>query len=248
MFNDLKVSSSIVGQVPSYLPSEYPNFVNFVKDYYRFLETNGNPLDLLNGVQDLIDIDTYTGIDTSAPLLVSIDDDDTEISVTGHVEFPRSQGLLKINDEVIIYKTRSFKTIAGGAKITTFSGCTRGFTYNTLTYEDGYTPNIETTAAAHSTPATVVNQSYAYILYFLEELRSNYLVDFPANILNDNLGNININQIVKNAKDFYLSKGTPSGIEFYFNFLFQKKPELRNYKENLYAPSEATFQNKKGVQ
>ena len=244
MFNDLKVSSSIVGQVPSYLPSEYPNFVNFVKDYYRFLETNGNPLDLLNGVQDLIDIDTYTGIDTSAPLLVSIDEDDTEVSVTGHVEFPRSQGLLKINDEVIIYKTRSFKTIGGGAKITTFSGCTRGFTYNTLTYEDGFTANRETTAVAHSTPATVVNQSYAYILYFLEELRSNYLVDFPANILNDNLGNININQIVKNAKDFYLSKGTPSGIEFYFNFLFQKKPELRNYKENLYAPSEATFQNK----
>ena len=244
MFNDLKVSSSIVGQVPSYLPSEYPNFVNFVKDYYRFLETNGNPLDLLNGVQDLIDIDTYTGIDASSSLLVAIDSDDTEISVTGHVEFPRTQGLLKIDDEVIIYNKRSFKTIGGGAKVTTFSGCTRGFTYNTLTYEDGFTANKKTTAAAHSTPATVYNQSYAYILYFLEELRSNYLVDFPANILNDNLGNININQIVKNAKDFYLSKGTPSGIEFYFNFLFQKKPELRNYKENLFASSEATYQNK----
>jgi hypothetical protein len=244
MFNDLKVSSSIIGQVPSYYPAEYPNFVNFLKDYYRYLETNGNPLDLLNGVQDLIDVDTYTGIDASAPLLVSIDDDDTEVSVTGHVEFPRSQGLLKINDEVIIYKKRSFKTIGGGAKITTFSGCTRGFTYNTLTYEDGFTSNIETTAAAHSTPATVFNQSYAYILYFLEELRSNYLIDFPSNILTDNIGDININQILKNAKDFYLSKGTPNGIDFYFNFLFQKKPELRNYKENLYAPSEATYQNK----
>ena len=244
MFNDLKVSSSIIGQVPSYLPSEYPNFVNFVKDYYRFLETNGNPLDLLNGVQDLIDIDTYTGIDTSSTLKVAIDADDKQVVVAGHVEFPRTQGLLKIDDEVIIYNKRSYNTDGNGDKITTFEGCTRGFTYNDLTIEDGFTANKETTATSHPVDVVVYNQSYSYILYFLEELRSNYLVDFPANILNDNLGIINIDQILKKAKDFYLSKGTPSGIEFYFKFLFQKKPELRNYKENLYAPSEATYQNK----
>ena len=244
MFNDLKVSSSIVGQVPTYFASEYPNFVNFVKDYYRYLETNGNPLDLLNGVQDLIDIDTYTGIDASANLKVNIDADDTDIIVSGHVEFPRAQGLLKIDDEVIIYKKRFHGTDGNGDKVTTFSGCTRGFTYNDLSYDSGFTVNNETTPAAHSINSIVYNQSYSYILYFLEELRSNYLVDFPANILNDNIGNININQILKKAKDFYLAKGTPKGIEFYFKFLFQKKPELRNYKENLYAPSEATFQSK----
>ena len=244
MFNDLKVSSSIVGQVPSYYPAEYPNFVNFLKDYYRFLETNGNPLDLLNGVQDLIDVDTYTGIDASSSLKVAIDADDKEIVVAGHVVFPRAQGLLKIDDEVIIYNKRSYSVDGNGDNITTFDGCTRGFTYNNLTYGDGFTANNETTPAAHSTGAVVFNQSFSYILYFLEELRSNYLIDFPSNILTDNIGDININQILKNAKDFYLSKGTPSGIDFYFNFLFQKKPELRNYKENLYAPSEATFQNK----
>ena len=244
MFNDLRVSSSVIGQVPSYLPEEYPNFINFLKDYYRFLETNGNPLDILNGSQKLIDIDTYTGIDASASLVQSIDSDDTEIIVSNHVEFPRAQGLLKINDEVIHYKKRSFGTDGNSNKITTFTGCTRGFTYNTLTYEDGFTANNETTPSAHNIGVLVNNQSYTYILYFLEQLRSNYLVDFPSNILNDNVSAININQILKKAKDFYLSKGTPSGIEFYFKFLFQKKPELRNYKENLYSPSEATYQNK----
>ena len=244
MFNDLKVSSSIIGQVPSYLPSEYPNFVNFIKDYYRFLETNGNPLDLLNGVQNLIDIDTYTGIDASSTLKVSISEYDTEIVVAGHVEFPRTQGLLKIDDEVIIYNKRVYGIDGNGDKITTFEDCTRGFTYNDLTFDDGFVANKETIASEHSEESVVYNQSYSYILYFLEELRSNYLVDFPANILNDNLGSININQILKKAKDFYLSKGTPTGIEFYFKFLFQKKPELRNYKENLHAPSEATYQNK----
>ena len=103
MFNDLKVSSSIVGQLPSYLPSEYPNFVNFLKDYYRFLETNSNPLDLLNGIQSLIDIDTYTGIDISANLKTPISVDATQIIVLDHVNFPKTNGLIKINDEVILY-------------------------------------------------------------------------------------------------------------------------------------------------
>jgi hypothetical protein len=244
MFNDLKVSSSVIGQVPTYFPSEYPNFINFLKDYYRFLETNGNPLDILNGSQKLVDIDTYTGIDASSSLVQSIDSVDTEIIVSNHVEFPRSQGLLKIDDEVIIYQKRVYSTDGNGDKITTFTGCTRGFTYNTLTYEDGFTSNNETTPAAHNIGSIVYNQSFTYILYFLEQLRSNYLVDFPSNILNDNVGSVNINGILKRAKDFYLSKGTPSGIEFYFKFLFQKKPELRNYKENLHSPSEATYQNK----
>ena len=60
MFNSLQVSNAIEQQVPSYLSNEYPNFINFFKDYYRFLETNGNALDILNGITDLIDIDTYT--------------------------------------------------------------------------------------------------------------------------------------------------------------------------------------------
>lgn len=244
MFNDLKVSSSVVGQVPAYFPSEYPNFVNFLKDYYRFLETNSNSLDILNGIQKLIDIDTYTGVDYTATLTQTIDSDDSEIIVSRHVEFPRSQGLLKIDDEVIFYKKRVYGTDDQDNKITTFTGCTRGFTYNDLSYDTGFTVNNETTPAVHYDGRVVYNQSYSYILYFLEELRSNYLVDFPSNVLNDNLGSVNIDQILKKAKDFYLSKGTPSGIEFYFKFLFQKKPELRNYKENLHSPSEATYQSK----
>ena len=248
MFNDLKVSSSIVGQLPSYLPSEYPNFVNFLKDYYRFLETNSNPLDLLNGIQSLIDIDTYTGIDISANLKTPISVDATQIIVLNHVNFPKTNGLIKINDEVILYKTRSHIVDQFGAyKLTVFDGCVRGFDYNDLDIEKGFTANIKTEPTQHSATSIVYNQSYSYVLYFLEKLRSNYLIDFPKNVLEDNLDNLNIDTVLKKVKDFYLSKGTPQGIDFYFKFLFQSTPELRNYKENLIAPSEATYQSKQVV-
>ena len=244
MFNDLRVSNSISSQVPKYFSQEYPNFVNFLKDYYRFLETNGNSLDLLNGIQDLIDIETYTGIDYSAVLTESVDLDDTEIVVDGHVNYPLTNGLLKINDEVIFYRLLE-PDVLNGNKVTKFTDCIRGYTYNTLTIEEGFKSNIKTTPSAHDTGATVENQSYVYLLYFLEQLREQYLSDFPKGILEKNLEKgLNINNLLKKIKDFYLSKGTPKGIEFYFKFLFQQNSEIRNYRDSIFTPSDAVYEDK----
>jgi len=245
MFNDLQVSNSIEGQIPLYLSSEYPNFVNFLKDYYRYLETNGNALDLINGLQDLVDVDTYSGVDLTARLKSPVSATADEIIVLDHVEFPRTNGLLKIDNEVILYKSRDHITDDFGAyKLTVFSGCVRGFAYNDLDIDNGFTPNIETTPEVHSATSTVYNQSYQYILYFLEKIRQQYLTDFPKNVLADNIDKVNINVILQKVKDFYLTKGTPQGIDFYFKFLFQEDPELLNYSDYLMSPSSATYQSK----
>jgi hypothetical protein len=253
MFNDLRVSNSINEQVPNYLPQEYPNFVNFVRDYYRFLETNSNPLDIIHGIQNLIDIDTYTGIDPSSLLYRSIDSEDTTIIVKGHVKYPSNSGLLKIDEEVIFYNQLEYSGFLGPGqvpgdipeiKVTFFKGCRRGYTYNNLNIDTGFSPNISTVAQSHVEKSVVYNQSYTYILYFLEQIRSQYLIDFPENILEKNLNTINIDSILKRIKDFYNSKGTPNGIDFYFKFLFQKKTQFRNFSESLYTASESTFQDK----
>jgi len=243
MLNDLKVSSSIRGQVPQYYPNEYPNLVNFLKDYYKFLEVNSNPLDLINSTLDLVDIDTYSGVDLTATLTAPVLQGQSEITVLDYVEFPKNDGLLKINDEVILYKTREH-VLDGETKLTVFKECKRGFTYNDLDIDTGFTANISTIDVSHSVTSVVYNQSYAYVLYFLEKLRAQYLSDFPKNILADNLNNVNFNLLLKRIKDFYLSKGTPSGIDFYFKFLFQKQPQLLNYNEYLMAPSDAIYQSK----
>ena len=246
MFNSLQVSNAIEQQVPDYLSNDYPNFIAFIKDYYRFLETNGNALDLIDGVTELVDIDTYTGADATATLEGAVTASDTSITVLGYVEFPRNNGLLKIDDEVIFYKNIEAKE-DGGIKKTVFNNCIRGWTYNTLTLEGGFTPNVVTTPADHSSTAIVYNQSYTYILYFLEQLREQYLIDFPQNVLQDNLDLVNVDFLLKKAKDFYLAKGTPQGIDYYFKFLFQEKPELKNYNEALIDSSNATYQSKEIV-
>lgn len=248
MFNDLKVSSSIDSQVSNYFSSEYPTFVSFLKEYYAFLETNSNPLDILGNIEKLINIDTYTSVTPYAILSVSIDANDTEIEVYEDVNFPPIDGLLKIEDEVILYKTRSVKTV-NGQKRTVFSGCTRGYTYNDLDVEGVLTPNIVTVAVAHdvNNNIKVYNQAFVYILYILEKIREQYLVDFPKQALEKNLENVNVDTIIKRIRDFYISKGTPKAISFYFKFLYQENADIINYRDLLMASSDATYQNKEIV-
>ena len=245
MFNQSVVSSSVQNQFPVFYQDQYPTLVKFLQSYYEFLESNGNPIDLINGLLDITDIDTYAEIDLRASTKEPISITDTEISVIGHVKFPRTDGLLKIDDEVILYKEREYITDEFNVyKITVFKGCIRGYTYNDLTYEDGFVPNIETQPAKHIASSVVVNQSFSYLLYFLDKLRQQFLVNYPQNSLIENKDKLNFNLILKRIKDFYLSKGTPKGIEFYFKYLFQNVPEITNYKSQLLAPSDAIYQTK----
>ena len=248
MFNDLKVSSSIDGQVSKYFASEYPTFVSFLKEYYAFLETNSNPLDILGNIEKLINIDSYTSVTPYAILSASIDVNDTEIEVDEDVNFPPNDGLLKIEDEVILYKTRSVKTV-NGQKRTVFSGCTRGYTYNDLSVEGVLLPNIVTVADSYnaSNNIKVYNQGFSYTLYILEKIREQYLVDFPKQALEKNLQTVNVDTIIKKIRDFYISKGTPKAISFYFKFLYQENADIINYRDLLMASSDATYQNKEIV-
>jgi len=246
MFNDLRVSNTVSSQVPQYYASEYPNFVNFLKDYYAFLETNSNALDLLNNIGDLINVETYTGIDISSVLYSDIEDDSDELLLSGTPVFAPN-GLIKIDDEVILYKNLG-PDLVDGEKVTRLELIARGYIYNSLEIDSGFTANIQTVASAHTAGTIVYNQSYIYLFYFLEKLREQYLPDFPKNVLEDNLNRgLNIDAILKRVKDFYITKGTPQGIDFYFKFLFQETPELRNFRDSLTTPSNSIFEGKRIV-
>ena len=246
MFNDQKVSSSIQGQVSNYFAQEYPTFVSFLKDYYAFLETNSNPLDILGNISDLINIDTFTEVDAFSTLVGPLTEDADEITVSGDVNFPPTDGLLKIDDEVILYKSKKV-TENLGFKFTVFSKLTRGHSYNDLSVEGELSPNVPTVASSHSPNVKVYNQSFTYILYLLEKIREQYLIDFPKQVLEDNLDTVNVDTVIKRIRDFYISKGTPKAISFYFQFLYQESADITNYKDLLMGSSDATYQSKEIV-
>ena len=243
MFNDYKVSSSVESQVSTFTATQYPKLIEFLQEYYSYMETNDSPLSILYGIQDLLDTDTYDDVTPYAILALPLTATSTTVRVYQHAEFPLNDGLIKISDEVILYKRRHHIE-ENGVKYTEFTDCVRGYSFNDLSVEGELTPNVSTSPRDHLAGKNVWNQSFLYFGYFLEKIRSQYLTEFPANILQENFENLNVNTVSKRIKDFYLSKGTPSSISFYFKFLFQKEASIINFKDYLMAPSNAIYQNK----
>ena len=63
MFNKrVKVSSIINNQLPEFVRSEFPLVSEFLKQYYLSLESEGNPYDLMNNVDQYVRVDNISNI------------------------------------------------------------------------------------------------------------------------------------------------------------------------------------------
>ena len=116
----IQVNTIIENQLPDFVLDDFPNAVEFLKQYYISQEFQGGPTDLITN------FDQYLKVDNLVPEVVvgvttisaGISTSDTTITVPSTKGFPSEYGLLKIDDEIITYT---------GITSTTFTGCVRGF-------------------------------------------------------------------------------------------------------------------------
>ena len=116
----IKVNTIIENQLPEFILADFPNAVEFFKQYYISQEFQGGPSDLINNLDQYIKVDNLVpevvvGLTSTAS---AIDSTDTTITVPSTKGFPSEYGLLKIDDEIISYT---------GITSTSFTGCIRGF-------------------------------------------------------------------------------------------------------------------------
>ena len=52
-----KVSDRLEEQIPQFIRDDYPDFVQFIKYYYQALELKGNPVDVINNLDEYYNID-----------------------------------------------------------------------------------------------------------------------------------------------------------------------------------------------
>jgi hypothetical protein len=89
-----------------------------LKQYYISLESNGNPYDIVNNIDQYVKLDNITNLVSNTYLTSDLDNFSTKITVENTSGFSDKFGLIRINDEIITYE---FKTD------TTFENCYRGF-------------------------------------------------------------------------------------------------------------------------
>jgi len=240
----VQFSNVVKNQLPSYVREEFPLISEFLSQYYISQEFKGAPADLIQNIDQYVKVDeiiidkdyvslgsTITDIDTNIPV-------DLGLNQEGTLNFPKSYGLIQIDDEIITYT---------GITTGSFTGCVRGFSgissYKTQNFPDQLTFK-STESATHSKGTKIINLSSLFLKEFLSKIKYQLSPGFEDRSLYDGL---NQSIFLKQVKDFYQSKGTDESFKILFKILYGKDIKIIKPKENLFRPSDSNYRSTNNI-
>lgn len=158
--------------------------------------------------------------------------------------FTIKYGLIKINDEVILYKDISSSNVDLKINNKNYKGikllnCVRGFSgITSLVEKDDELTFEKTFAANHTINSKILNLNSIFLKEFLRKIKYQVLPGFEERDLDPNL---NQSLFIKQAKDFYSSKGTESSFKILFSALYDKKVSVIRPSDFLISASNASY-------
>ena len=233
-FTKVKINEIVQGQIPDYIDAENPLFGEFLKQYYLSEEFQGGALDIADNLVeykslDFLNKENLTGFTSISSYINAFDDTVHVDSTTG---WPSQWGLLKVDDEIITYT---------GLTTNTFTGCVRGFSgieKNSKTNEPEYLTFTQSGIGTHRVDAKVENLSNVFLKTFLKKLKTQVLPGFSERNINTQVDQSNF---IRQAKDFYSSKGTEESFKILFSALYNEKVDMIQPSKYLIKPSGADY-------
>ena len=241
----VQVQDVVGTQLPSFVRDDFPLVVEFLKEYYVSQEYPGASVDLLNNIDQYVNLTTLTSNTntTETSSAVSIGDDTISVSyniregILGTYQFPDRNGLIQIDDEVILYREKT---------TTSFLGCVRGF--SGVTSYKSSTPDkltfTDSVVAQHDKGSTVKNLSALILNEFLLKFKRQFAPGFDERTL---APEVNEKLFVSEVNSFYKAKGTDNSFKILFKALFGETVEVLRPSENLFKPSDANYKITKDV-
>ena len=227
----VKISSILESQLPDFIKTEFPFAEEFLRQYYISNEYSGGPLDLLHNIDKYVSLDAVSNITESTTLSSDLLISGDTIHVSSTSGFVQYNGLIQIDDEIILYE---------GKESDRFYGCTRGF--SGVSSLESSTPDqlvfSETEAAAHASGVEVKNLSVLFLKEFLTKIKALIASGFTKRELYDGL---NDEIFLSRTKDFYSSKGTETSFKILFGALYGKDVQLIRPRDYLIEPSDAEY-------
>lgn len=231
----IKISNIVRNQLPQYVQEEYPLITEFLSQYYVSEEYQGSAADLIQNIEEYVKVDSFTDTIESVILKDSITFSDETINVdssTGTNGFPSSYGLIQIDDEIITYT---------GITSTSFTGCIRGFC-GVTSYEKQNSPDelvFQTSEATnHSSGSKIVNLSSLFLKEFLKKSKYQLLPGFESREI---YTPVKESTFIKQAKDFYSTKGTDRSFKILFGALYGESVSVIKPKDYLFKSSDAQY-------
>ena len=254
----VKIQSIVENQLPDFVAEDNPLLVDFLKQYYISQEYPSGTTDIIQNLDNYIKLDEIFKSVDSCILSKNVGYTDTTINVststdpdgnilTGTKGFPDRYGIIKINDEIITYTSKTDRT---------FEGCVRGFSGVTSYSKTNHPEELvfSTSVAAQHKVETgladlpvgpiVHNLSGLFLDEFLVKLKRQFIPGFAERELDSDL---NQNLFIKQSEDFYSSKGTDKSFEILFGSLYGKSVEVVKPRDFLFRPSDAGWRRTKDV-
>jgi len=248
-FNN-KLSTLIKHQAPDFVLDEHPKFLEFIKQYYTFMES--------------AEI-SVTSVETTDGVLLESETDlhpNKLILDASHISSGNTQ---EGSGDKVLQESSSFGKFEKGEIIT---GSTSGATA-TILVEDLSNGKLfisaqdkfidgETIVGATSTASATLDNYRANPVQNIQQLTnfrdpdkvlSNFLTkfrnEFMATLPEKLDDNINKRNLIKNIRSVYLAKGTAKANEVFFKMLFNENSETIYPRENMLRVSDGKFDSKK---
>jgi len=234
------VKNVVENQLPSFVREDFPLIAEFIKQYYISQEYPGGPVDLIQNIDQYLKLESVLDNSDYTELNADISFADTTIDVKfditanvfGTYKFPEKYGLIQIDDEIILYESKT-----NGS----FTGCIRGFS-GVTSYHNPNNPDTlvfsESQVADHKKDSKVKNLSSLFLVEFLEKIKYQFTPGFDNRSLDSNS---NQKLFISRVKDFYSTKGTDNSFKILFNALYGENVEVIKPKDHLFRPSDAEY-------
>jgi hypothetical protein len=230
----VKIHEVIESQIPESIGADNPVFGEFLKQYYISQEYQGGPVDIAENLNeykslDFLNSDNLTGFTSVSGYIPPIT---KTIYVDSTKGWPSSYGLLKIDNEIITYT---------GIGSTSFTGCVRGFSgieNNQKTNAPEYLTFTQSGVSTHADRSRVTNLSNLFLQKFFKKVKGQIA---PGFVNRNFTGDLDSRLFLKQAQDFYSSKGTEEGFKILFGTLYNEAVDMVKPQEFLFKPSDAEY-------
>lgn len=233
----IKIQEVIENQLPSFVVSDYPKTSEFLKQYYISQEYQGGTIDIVDNLDQYLKLDNLTPdvISSKTKITSNITESESVIFVENTKGYPNQYGLFKIDNEIITYT---------GITTNSFTGCIRGFSGVSEYNKNGELIFETTESKSHSANSEVTNLSTLFLREFYNKIRF-LLTPGLENV--EFIPELNVNNFIKQAKNFYQAKGTEESFRILFNILYGENPQILDLERFVFKPSFAEFDRREVV-
>jgi len=249
-FND-KISTLITSQLPDFVIDDHPQFVQFLKTYYQFMESACLQVTSIE-TTDGITLENETGLTDNLLL------DGSKITSE---KTQQDKGDKIIFEDSVFGKFTVGETIKGATSNATATVVAEDLSTNKIfiTAQDKFSLN-ETIIGNTSGAQAIINNYLPnpvnsiqdltnfrdpdkVISNFLSKFRDEFLKTIPENLANG----LNKRNLIKNIKSMYRMKGTQKGHELFFRILFNQVSETFYPREQMLRVSDGQWNTQKVI-